>query len=199
MKKFALLSALLLGSFFVNKTKAQDRPNIILMMADDLGWGDTGYNGHPFIKTPHLDQMAKDGIRFDRFYSGSAVCSPTRASFLTGRSPYRTGVFTANRGILRQAEITIPEVLKEAGYATGHFGKWHLGTFTHTERDANRGKPGNIRDYNPAQWHGNETVFATESKVPTYDPMLNPPKENEERQGERKALEPLTGMKKEKR
>jgi arylsulfatase A-like enzyme len=87
--------------------------------------------------------MAAEGLQLDRFYSASSVCSPTRASVLTGRNPYRTGVPTANQGFLRPEEIALPEVLKEQGYATGHFGKWHLGTLTHTEKDANRGKPGN--------------------------------------------------------
>ncbi|MBT5624382.1 MAG: sulfatase-like hydrolase/transferase, partial [Proteobacteria bacterium] len=76
-------------------TVSTDRPNVILMMADDLGWGDVGYNGNATIKTPHLDQMAADGIQFNRFYSASSVCSPTRASCLTGRDPFRTGVFNA--------------------------------------------------------------------------------------------------------
>ncbi|MEN8248296.1 MAG: sulfatase-like hydrolase/transferase [Bacteroidota bacterium] len=150
------------------------KPNIILLMADDLGWGDTGYNGNEIIKTPSLDKMAKEGIRFNRFYSASAVCSPTRASVLTGRNPFRTGVFFANQGILRPEEITIPELLKEEGYATGHFGKWHLGTLTTKEKDANRGEPGNTKEYNPPVLHGYETAFVTESKVPTWDPMKKP-------------------------
>lgn len=152
---------------------SQNQPNIILMMADDLGWGDTGYNGNTVILTPHLDQMAEDGIQFDRFYAASAVCSPTRASFLTGRNPHRTGVFTANRGILRPEENTIAELLQAKGYVTGHFGKWHLGSFTYTEVDSNRGRPGNTAEYNPASLHGNDVVFATEAKVPTYNPMIN--------------------------
>ena len=90
---------LLITWCFTLNNYAQKQPNIILMMADDLGWGDTGFNGNEVILTPHLDQMAEDGIQFDRFYAASAVCSPTRASFLTGRNPYRTGVFSANRGI----------------------------------------------------------------------------------------------------
>ncbi|MGB7328246.1 MAG: sulfatase-like hydrolase/transferase [Rubripirellula sp.] len=150
------------------------KPNVILVMADDLGWGDTGFNGNEVIKTPHLDQMAAEGLQFDRFYSASSVCSPTRASVLTGRSPYRTGVPNANAGFLRPEEITLPEVLREQGYATGHFGKWHLGTLTHTENDANRGKPGNAREYNPPKVHGYDAAFVTESKVPTYDPMVKP-------------------------
>ncbi len=151
-----------------------ENPNIILIMADDLGWGDTGYNGNEIIQTPFLDQMAMDGIRFDRFYSASAVCSPTRASVLTGRNPFRMGVFNANQGILRPEEITIPEILKEHGYMTGHFGKWHLGTLTHTERESNRGKPGNLKEYNPPALHGFDIGFSTEAKVPTWDPMKKP-------------------------
>jgi arylsulfatase A-like enzyme len=149
-------------------------PNIILLMADDLGWGDTGYNGNPVIKTPHLDQMAADGIRFNRFYSAAPVCSPTRASCLTGRHPYRTGVFFANTGILRPEELTLAEVLKEHGYMTAHFGKWHLGTLSRDEEDANRGGPSHPELYNPPTEHGFDTYFSTESKVPTWDPMLKP-------------------------
>ncbi len=153
-----------------------DRSNIILCMADDLGWGDTGFNGSKTIKTPHLDQMAKDGIVFERFYSASAVSSPTRASCITGRNPNRTGVFHANTGILRPEEITIAEILKDNGYNTGHFGKWHLGTMTDQEKDANRGKIGNSKELNPPNLHGFQTYFSTESKVPTWDPMLKPAK-----------------------
>ncbi|MCM8531737.1 MAG: sulfatase-like hydrolase/transferase [Lentisphaeraceae bacterium] len=155
---------------------SQDKPNVILIMADDLGWGDTGYNGNKIIKTPHLDQMAKDGLQMNRFYSASSVCSPTRASCLTGRNPYRTGIFTANKGILRPEEVTLPEILKSQGYATGHFGKWHLGTLTTTEKDANRGKKGNTKEFNPPKLHGYDAAFVTESKVPTYDPMWKPKK-----------------------
>jgi arylsulfatase A-like enzyme len=149
----------------------EKKPNVILIMADDMGWGDTGYNGNEIILTPHLDQMSEDGLRFDRFYSASAVCSPTRASVLTGRNPFRMGVFTANNGILRPEEITIAEALKKHGYTTGHFGKWHLGTLTDKIRDANRGREGNTKDYNPPALHGFDVNFSTESKVPTWDPM----------------------------
>ena len=131
-----LITALIFISGFV--LKAERSTNVILIMCDDLGWGDTGYNGNKVIKTPSLDQISREGVRFDRFYSASAVCSPTRASCLTGRNPYRTGVFHANQGILRPEELTIAEVLKDNGYTTGHFGKWHLGTLTTKEKDANR-------------------------------------------------------------
>lgn len=101
------------------------QPNVILVMSDDQGWGQTGYNGHPLLKTPHLDTMADAGIRFNRFYAGASNCSPTRASVLTGRSNDRTGVQTHGYPLRRQ-EKTIAQALKAAGYATGHFGKWHL-------------------------------------------------------------------------
>lgn len=152
------------------------RPNIILCMTDDQGWGDTGYNGNPVAKTPHLDRMAQAGLRFDRFYSAAPVCSPTRASCLTGRNPYRTGVFFANEGILRPEEFTLMAFLKSKGYTTGHFGKWHLGTLTTAGKDSNRGRPGNDAEYNPPWEHGFDVCFSTEAKVPTWDPMKQPVK-----------------------
>ncbi|MCO8121225.1 sulfatase-like hydrolase/transferase [Stieleria sp. TO1_6] len=104
-----------------------DQPNIVLVMADDQGWGDTAYNGHPLLKTPNLDAMAASGLRLDRFYAAAPVCSPTRGSVLTGRHPNRFGCFSWGRP-LRPQEITIAERLQQAGYVTGHFGKWHLGS-----------------------------------------------------------------------
>lgn len=107
--------------------EAGEKPNIILVMADDQGWGDMAYNGHPVLKTPNFDQMAASGLRFDRFYAAAPVCSPTRGSVLTGRHPNRFGCFTWGYS-LRPQEVTIAEALKRAGYRTGHFGKWHLGS-----------------------------------------------------------------------
>jgi arylsulfatase A-like enzyme len=95
-------------------------------MGDDHGWDETGYNGHPFVKTPVLDEMAAVGLRFDRYYSGHPTCSPTRGSFMTGRHPNRYGTFAPNWSI-RPEEISIAHILKKAGYASAHFGKWHLG------------------------------------------------------------------------
>ena len=160
--------------FVATGALAQDAPNIILMMTDDMGWGDVGFNGNKIIQTPNLDQLASEGMVFDRFYSGCSVSSPTRASVLTGRNPFRTGVFHANTGILRPEEITLPELLQQRGYYTGHFGKWHLGTLTYTETDANRGRPGNTALYNLPREHGYIESFVTESKVPTYDPLRRP-------------------------
>lgn len=158
----------------VSKEDSQT-PNIVLIMSDDHGWYDTGFNGNTEIKTPHLDSLAGNGIIFDRFYSASAVCSPTRASVLTGRNPLRTDIPYANSGHLREEEITLAEILKQEGYATGHFGKWHLGTLTKTVRDANRGGRAEfIDEYSIPTQHGYDTYFATESKVPIYDPMVFP-------------------------
>ena len=105
--------------------QAEEMPNIVLVMADDQGWGQVGYNGHPLLKTPNLDAMAAAGIRFDRFYAAGPVCSPTRASVLTGRTHNRTGVPTHGKRLCLQ-EKTLPQALKKAGYTTAHFGKWHL-------------------------------------------------------------------------
>lgn len=120
-----LLTFLLVFSFGITSF-ANERPNIILMMGDDHGWEETGYNGHPHVKTPVLDEMARSGLRLDRFYSGHSSCSPTRGSFLTGRHPNRYGTFTPGCS-LRPEEITMAQLLKKAGYRTAHFGKWHLG------------------------------------------------------------------------
>jgi arylsulfatase A-like enzyme len=165
---------LLITGFLAVSAFAADRPNIILVMADDLGWGDTAYNGHRLMRTPHLDAMAANGLRFDRFYAASAVCSPTRASCLTGRHPERFGITGANAGHLPHEETTIAELLKPLGYATGHFGKWHLGTLTKTLTESNRGGPRNIEHYGPPWEHSFDTCFSTEAKVPTYDPMITP-------------------------
>jgi arylsulfatase A-like enzyme len=146
--------------------RAQVRPNIILAMADDQGWGDTAYNGHPALRTPALDEMARTGVRFDRFYSGAPVCSPTRGSCLTGRHPYRYGIFFANadsgadapsKYALPDRERTIAEMLKPLGYTSGHFGKWHLGDFAGPRRSA------------PTD-HGFDEFFSTTRKVATVNP-----------------------------
>ena len=122
VRSMPLLFILVLALPFV----AAARPNIVLVMADDQGWGETGYNRHPHLITPILDEMAAVGLRFDRFYSAAPNCSPTRASILTGRHPNRSGVFAPNHST-RPEEITIAQILRSVGYRTGHFGKWHVG------------------------------------------------------------------------
>lgn len=153
-------------------TESTTSPNVILCMADDQGWGDSGYNGHPFLKTPHLDAMSEAGLRFDRFYSGAPVCSPTRGSALTGRHPYRYGIPTANAGHMRDQEVTLAEMLKERGYATGHFGKWHLGTLTNDQEDGRRGgrRP---EHYAPPWENGFDESFSAEVQMPTWNPMAD--------------------------
>jgi arylsulfatase A-like enzyme len=153
---------------------AAGKPNIVLIMCDDLGWGDVGFNGNKIIRTPHLDAMAKAGLKFNRFYAAAPVCSPTRGSCVTGRHPYRYGIPFANSGHMKPEELTLAELLKKQGYTTGHFGKWHLGTLTKTVKEANRGGPRGAKHFSPPQANGFDVCFSTESKVPTWDPLLRP-------------------------
>lgn len=107
---------------------ANPRPNILLVITDDQGYGDLGFHGNPVIRTPNLDALARSGVRMTRFLV-SPVCSPTRASLMTGRYNYRTGVVDTyiGRSMMRSGETTLAEMLRDAGWATGIFGKWHLG------------------------------------------------------------------------
>ena len=113
MKSRIVLATLLLTVTAV--VHADTKPNIVLVMADDQGWGDMAYNGHPTLKTPNFDKAAATGLRFDRFYAAAPVCSPTRASVMTGRHPNRMGVFKWGYP-MRPQETTIAEALKTAGY-----------------------------------------------------------------------------------
>ncbi|MEM9281355.1 MAG: sulfatase-like hydrolase/transferase [Verrucomicrobiota bacterium] len=131
----------------------ESRPNVVVLLADDLGWQDIGCYGGP-VKTPNLDSLAKGGTRFTQFYSGCAVCSPSRATLLTGRHHIRTGVYSwihdeSQHSHLLEREVTLAEVLKAEGFSTAHVGKWHLGLPT-----ADRDKP------TPEQ-HGFDYWFAT--------------------------------------
>ena len=127
--KLASLSAVLLcglGGFV--QAAAPSRPNIVLIIADDQGYGDLGHTGNRVIKTPHIDALAAESSSLTDYHV-APTCSPTRAALLTGHWTDRTGVWhTVNgRSMLRENEVTLAQMLKDAGYATGHFGKWHLG------------------------------------------------------------------------
>lgn len=130
----------------------QERPNVLLIMTDDQGWGDIYSHGNPKLDTPVMDRLAGEGARFNRFFV-SPVCAPTRASLLTGRYHGRTGVFGVTRGYetMRAEEVTIAEVFKEAGYATGSFGKWHNGA--HYPHDPNGQGFEEYLGFNAGHWN----------------------------------------------
>jgi len=130
-----LLSGHALGGTLQSDPEPEEPPNIVVLFADDLGYGDVGPFGHPTIDTPNLNRMAREGMRFTQFYAAAPVCTPSRAGLLTGRLPVRSGMASSERrvlfpdspGGLPDAEITIAEALKADGYATAAIGKWHLG------------------------------------------------------------------------
>jgi arylsulfatase A len=113
---------------FSQKARERPLPNIIVFLADDLGYGDLGCYGNPIIKTPNLDKFSKEGVLLTDCHAGGTVCSPSRAALLTGRNPYRLGFYNILGGntFLSSEEITIPEMLKARGYQTCFVGKWHL-------------------------------------------------------------------------
>lgn len=159
---------ILFASLFllIQPGQGSDTPNFIVFLTDDLGWGDLACYGHPAIQTPHLDQFAKEGVLFTQAYSSCGVCSPSRSSILTGRTPYRNGVWrwlpVGNQAHLRESEITIPEVLKPLGYQSMHSGKWHLnGYFNSPEQP----QPDD---------HGYDWWFATQNNAaPTHKDPIN--------------------------
>ena len=154
------------------KPNVPNAPNIIMMMADDMSPGDVGYYGwndtiSDPVLTPNLDTMASSGLRFDRFYAQSPVCSPTRGSCISGRHAFRYGIWEANKGGGRVEEITLPEVLKEhAGYMTGHFGKWHLGRMVAHQ---DWGQATKMEHFTPSD-AGFDEWFSVVHSVKTYDP-----------------------------
>lgn len=142
---------------------------MIFLMADDLGYGDVGFNGNKVVQTPNLDRLASQGIRFTRFYSVGPVCSPTRACVQTGRHCLRFGMINVNIGKLPKQEITLPKIAKAKGYTTGHFGKWHLGTMSR-EHSQVRGKRA-AEGYGPPWQRGYDVTFTTETNIATWDPL----------------------------
>ncbi|MFT6576726.1 MAG: arylsulfatase A-like enzyme, partial [Akkermansiaceae bacterium] len=159
MKQLITLTLLLLARLDGAEPSGENpsRPNIILLMGDDHGWEEVGYNGHPYLKTPFLDEMAASGLRLDNFYA-QPVCSPTRGNVLTGRHPNRYGTFTPGRS-LRPEEITVAHLLRDAGYATGHFGKWHVGP-------VKKGSPTNPGAMGFDEWLSHDNFFE-------MDPVLS--------------------------
>ena len=159
----ALFFVFLLVPLSIATAQNGKKPNIILVMADDQGWGDMGYNGHPHLVTPHFDKAAAEGLRFDRFYAAAPVCSPTRASVLTGRTPNRMGVFKWGYP-MRPQEVTIAEELRKAGYVTGHFGKWHLGSVRRGS-PASPGANGFDHWVSAPNFYENDPIFSFEGRA----------------------------------
>ena len=150
---------------------AADKPNIVILLCDDLGYGDLSCFAHLVIRTPHLDKLASDGLKLTHCYSASPVCSPSRAGLLTGRTPNRVGIrdwIPPNSGIfLRPAEVTVAQLLQKAGYRTCHAGKWHLNSRT----DGSERTPGEAgfdhwlyTQNNAAPSHLNPTNFVRNGK-----------------------------------
>ncbi len=163
---FAVLACLVLpASRTARAAEPVKKPNIVLFLADDLGWGDLGCYGHPTIKTPNLDAFARQGVRLTQCYAASAVCSPSRSALLTGRTPHRNGVYTwiaeDSEVHLPRTEVTLPKLLKEQGYTTCHSGKWHLnGKFN----DPAQPQP---HDHGYDWWLGTQNNAAPNHKNPT--------------------------------
>jgi arylsulfatase A-like enzyme len=135
--KSPLLNAVLLSLLAVASTCAADapRPNVVFVLADDLGWAELGSYGNRFNETPHLDRMARQGVRFTQAYAAAPVCSPYRASLMTGQWPARVGITDylrpADPKHLATSHVTLAEAFQQAGYATGMIGKWHLTGYAH--------------------------------------------------------------------
>lgn len=164
--KYLIYLCSLLGTLAV-----ADRPNVIFLMADDLGYGDVGFNGNTLVQTPNLDRMAGDGLRFTRFYSVGPVCSPTRACVQTGRHCMRFGMINVNVGKLPEGEINMAQIAKSQGYTTGHFGKWHLGTMSKDPELSGPAPATTAERYGPPWERNYDVTFTTETNIATWDPL----------------------------
>jgi arylsulfatase A len=182
MKKtvYLVITGLLFYTAPFKVLSQETRPNIVVILCDDLGYGDLSSYGHPHIKTPNLDNMAAQGIRFTNFYSSAPVCSPSRVGLLTGRSPNRAGVYdwipharepkpdAREQVHMRKEEITIPKLFKQAGYATAMAGKWHCNSMFNTEKQPQPGQAGFDHwmgtQNNAAPSHENPTNFVRNGK-----------------------------------
>lgn len=174
IRRISLLATGLCGLSVISAQHSKQHPNVVLIITDDQGYGDFGFTGNPHVKTPVLDRFAGESVRFSNFYV-SPVSAPTRSSLMTGRYSLRTGVRDTNNSgaIMSAEEVTIAEILKNAGYTTGHFGKWHLGD-NYPSRPIDQGfdesimhlgggmgQPGDITTFfrgdssyfNPVLWH----------------------------------------------
>lgn len=153
-----------LAALCVSHSSFAAQPNVIFILADDLGWGDLGCYGHPYAKTPNLDRLAAGGTRFTRFYSTGVTCCPARTGLMTGKFPATFQKYPSSFGF--GDRVTITELLKKNGYATGHFGKWHIGTVI---------EPGTygidvINDYEPGT--GKKRRSESGRDAPIYDAAL---------------------------
>ena len=159
------------------KAQKHERPNVVLVITDDQGYGDLSCNGNPFLKTPQLDKLFQESVRFTNFHA-DPTCAPTRSALLTGKYSSKVGVWHTlqGRSIMYKEEVTIAEVFTENGYATGLFGKWHLGD-NYPYRPEDRGfqetvwfKGGGIGQ-NPGYWRNDyfDDVYLHNGKRQLYE------------------------------